>query len=277
MQRRHRDVVRLVATVLLAAAGVSLCAPAAAFHTEQERVTNGTAYTLRKKGERKLGVWNAAYAAHRRLDLTTYTWPWFFRIVNLGVKYELPVSERFSAGSGLHLFNLDVQKLNPDAEPVTISAIPFELNGSYRWDAYTASAQAVYSYVRVQGVLEEGALEGAAAVSNLQLVSTLEYRWSKVTALWLRFRYLAYQWQPSASASYVLYPDEYTTVKVHGAAEVEMFDVLHAYSIVPGVHWSWETFNLRLGLGYGNYNLGPVNFVVARKTLVPDLDLYWRW
>jgi len=129
----------------------------------------------------------------------------------------------------------------------------------------------------MQGTLEEDALEGAAAVSNLQFVSTFEVRWTKSAAIVLRTRYLAYQWQPSASAVYVLHPDDYTTVEVHGAAELQALDVKNAYSVVPGLAFSWKTFNLRVGLGYGNFNVGGVNFVFPRKTLVPELDMYWRW
>jgi len=276
MQRRFGRVGRLVA-LCITVGGILDPSVAGAFHSDQQRITAGTAYTLGESSDWKVGLWSAEYAAHRRLDVGTYVWPWLFRVANWGVKYEYRFSDSLSVGPRLHLFRLDVQKLNPDAQPVKIAAIPFELNGSYRWSDYTASLQAIYTYIHVEGSLEEGALEGAAAISNLQLVSTLEYRWTKVTALWLRLRYLAYQWQPSASAVYVLHPNDFTTVEVHGAAEVQMFDVSHAYSIVPGVQWSWETFNLRAGLGYGNYNLGPVNFVVPRKTLVPEFDLFWRW
>ena len=60
-------------------------------------------------------------------------------------------------------------------------------------------------------------------------------------------------------------------------AELDALDVKNAYSIVPGMAFSWKTFNLRAGLGYGNFNVGGVNFVFPRKTLVPELDLYWRW
>ena len=125
--------------------------------------------------------------------------------------------------------------------------------------------------------MDDEALKGAAAVSNLQFVSTFQVNWTKTAAILLRVRYLAHQWQPSASAVYVLHPDDYTTVEVHGAAELEAFDVKNAYSIVPGMAFSWKTFNLRAGLGYGNFNVGGVNFVFPRKTIVPELDMYWRW
>jgi hypothetical protein len=34
-------------------------------------------------------------------------------------------------------------------------------------------------------------------------------------------------------------------------------------------------FNLRLGVGYGKYNIPLVNFVVPERTLIPEADLYF--
>lgn len=276
MRRRHWYVDWLVASCA-AIACLTCSGQAFAYHDDKQRITNGTAYTLGDDYRWKIGLWEAKFAIFSRLDVSIYPLPWLFMVSNLGLKYEYRLSDAVSFGTKLHAFRLDVQKLNEKIEPVKIEAIPAELNASFRWGDFTNSLQMIFSYIHVQGSMEEDALRGAAAISNLQFVDSFEYRWTRVTALWLRVRYLAYQWQPSASARYVLHPDDYTTVEVHGAAEVDMFDVSHAYSIVPGVQFSWESYNLRLGLGYGNYNLGPVNFVVPQKTLVPEFDMFWRW
>ncbi len=266
----------LLVSALTVCAGL-WSAEAQAWHTDKRRLTDGTAYTLGKKVW-KVGLWTIDYGLLDQVDVSTYWIPWFVRVANLGGKYEYRVNDRLSLGTGLHAFRLDVQKLKTDAAPLVITSVPWQLTGSYRVDRETTlSLQSVYTYMHVSGTFDEGSLEGAAAVSNLQLVTTLEKRVSQVTALLLRVRYLAHQWQPSASVTYVLHPDDYTTVKVVGAAGIDALDVKHAWSIVPGAAFSWKSAELRVGLGYGNMNIGGVNFVAQKKTIVPELDLAWRW
>jgi len=248
-----------------------------AYHTDDDRLGYGSAYTL-GKGTIALGPFSAQYGLFERLDVGTYLLPWFVRVGNLGIKWRFPVNETMDVAPQLYSFHLDVQELNPDSPPMEISVVPFDVTGSWRVSPrHTLSLTAVYTYIHLKGTFDQDALQGAAAVSNFQLVPTWEYRWTRVTALLLRVRYLAHQWQPTASASYVLHPDEYTTVEVFGDAQLDALDVERAWSVIPGVAWSWETFNLRLGLGYGNYNVPGVNFVLPRKTLCPELDLFWRW
>ncbi len=251
--------------------------PVFAYHTEQQRWTNNTAYTHGGGGV-KLGLWDSAVGIIDRLDLSTYVLPWVFNVVNLGAKYEYRASESFSLSAKASVFTLDVQTLISKSPPITVTAIPAELAASYRIDeAFTLSLLSVYTSVRVKGSLQEDSLKGAAAISNLQLVGTLEYRASNVTAFQLTTRYVAHQWQPSASGGYVMHPDDYTTVEVYGAAVVDALEIQRAFSIVPSVVWSWKHFNLQLGLGYGNMQIGGINFVMPSKFVVPEFDMFWRW
>lgn len=251
--------------------------PASAWHTDKERLGYGSAYTLGKRTW-ALGPFSAQYGLFERFDVGTYVLPWVVKVSNAGVKWRFPVSDSIDVAPQLYAFRLDVQKLNPDAPPMAFAVVPFEVTGSWRMsEANTLSLSAAYTWIHLKGAFDQEALKGAAAVSNLQLVSTWEYRWTRVTALLLRLRYLVHQWQPTASASYVLHPDDYTTVEVYGDVQLDALDVRNAWSLIPGVAWSWETFNLRVGLGYGNYNVPGVNFVLPKKTLCPELDMFWRW
>jgi hypothetical protein len=72
-----------------------------------------------------------------------------------------------------------------------------------------------------------------------------------------------------------LRPDAFTRVEVHGDVAASEFHVGDAFSIVPSLHISWGVFNLRLGLGYGNYNVPLVNFVLPTRTPIPDFDLFF--
>jgi hypothetical protein len=267
----------LVSAVLCGCAVAGYAVSSDAYHTDKQRLGYGTAYTLGKRTI-ALGPFTAQYGLFDHFDVGTYVLPWFVRVGNLGVKWQLPVTDTVDVAPQLYSFRLDVQKLNADSPPLVIGAVPFDVTASWRASKdHTLSLSAVYTWIHLQGTFDQEALEGAAAVSNFQIVSTWEYRWTRVTALLLRLRYLAHQWQPTASASYVLHPDEYTTVEVYGDARLDALDVRHAWSLIPGAAWSWETFNLRVGLGYGNYNVPGVNFVLPRKTLCPELDVFWRW
>ena len=55
--------------------------------------------------------------------------------------------------------------------------------------------------------------------------------------------------------------------------EVQFVPLLSERSVV----FSWKVFNLRLGVGYGNYSIPGINLVLPKKTLIPDLDFYFRF
>ncbi|MBI5535919.1 MAG: hypothetical protein HY898_24580 [Deltaproteobacteria bacterium] len=251
--------------------------PASAFHTEKQRLTDGTAYTMGQYRYR-VGLWTMDYGLFKPFDVTTWILPWALQVASLGGKYELRLSDKLSVGTGLTAFRLDVRKLNPNSPKLILSAVPWEVSGSYRVDKdWTVSLQSVYTYIRAEGTLDKDETFGAAALSNLQFVGTVEKRVSEVMALLLRVRWVAYQWPLSASAKVVSHPDDYTTLTIVGTGRAEVFDVRNAWSIVPGVAWSWKHFNLRAGLGYGNFNIGGINVVLQKKTIVPELDLFWLW
>jgi hypothetical protein len=79
----------------------------------------------------------------------------------------------------------------------------------------------------------------------------------------------------AANADVTLRPDAFTVVIVHGGAAARDFEVRDAFSIVPSLLLTLGVFNLRLGVGYGNYNIPLVNFVVPERTLIPEADLYF--
>lgn len=84
--------------------------------------------------------------------------------------------------------------------------------------------------------------------------------------------------QLDASTHFTAHPDAYTTVEVVADAQDDsVVNFRGAFSIVPSFAWSWQTFNLELGLGYGNFNVPGVNFMINRRTLIPTFDMYWTF
>jgi hypothetical protein len=105
-------------------------------------------------------------------------------------------------------------------------------------------------------------------------VANFEWRVSPVTAFTFEARRLIFQ-RVTASTDVESHPDEFTTVELHLAGKTSALDFRNAWSLTACAVFSWKVFNVRAGLGYGNYNVPGVNFVTGQRFLFPDLDVYW--
>ena len=254
---------------------------ASAFHSEQQRITDDTAYTLPRHDVR-LGIWKAEYGIFAPLSAGTYIWPWAFGIANAHAKWRLYQGESLSVAVALGVFYFDtksLKQLDATSDHATVAVVPYDLLFSYRFDErYTLSLDSVFTNVKVDGKLNRRDFHtaGQGAVNNYQLSSTFEWRYTRVTAFTANLRYLVFQ-RSSASLDWESHPDPYTTVAVHGTAQSDALDFHGAASLTLSSVLSWRTFNLRLGLGYGHYNVPGVNFVLGKKALFPDLDLFWQF
>jgi hypothetical protein len=248
-------------------------------HDQESKISDETAYTLRD-GEWRVGLWKAEYGILDSLDLSTYIWPWFLGLAHLHAKWEFWSNESWSFALRAGFFFVDLTRfeaLREQTSDAHLFVAPFEGLLSYRFDDdWSLGGGLVFTKVAVRGSFDAEEFHGTAAVTNLQLHSTLEWRLSKVTALLLHLRWLAYQ-TVSSSTRAVWRPDDATTVELIGRIESDGLDVQNAWSTLLAVHFSWEVFNLRLGVGYGNYSIPGLNFVIPTKTPIPEIDLYWRW
>jgi hypothetical protein len=266
---------------VLAVVGVLLSSPTAAhaFHTKKQRITDDSAYTLNRRDWR-LGIWKTQIAMGNRVTLGTLIWPWFFKVANLQGKWMFYHQDPWAFAVHMGVFRLDTasfEKIDSNTTHAVITAAPIELWTSYRFESpYTLSAGIAYTEVNLKGSHDSESLGGALAggLDNLQLAAVLEWRKSEVTAFLLTGRYLVLQ-RASTDGSFTVHPDEFTTIEFTGAATSNDLDFKAAFSLVPAVQWSWKTFNLRLGLGYGNYNIPQINFTLGKKTPIIDLDMYW--
>jgi hypothetical protein len=267
------------AALLLGGTLFVLPGTAAAFHTDEQRITDESAYTL-QQGQWRVGLWKVQYGLFEPILLGTYHLPWLLSVSNLHVKARLWQGPEwaFSVFTGFfHFDTRSLRDLDPEAGQAKITAVPFELAASYRAnDALTWTFAPVWTTVAVEGSLGQDAFRGAAggAVDNIQMTGTLEWRLSHVTALLFHARYLVAQ-TARARGDLVLHPDEFTTIEVHLTSRTDALDFQRAASITVSGVWSWETFNLRTGLAFGHYNVPGVNFVLGQGTVVPELDVYW--
>jgi hypothetical protein len=269
-----RCVARRVAAAALTASVVLVARDGHAYHEGDQRIVDGTAYTL-KRGTFDLGLFKQMWGPWDRLTLGTYLVPWVLRFANLDLKWRFYGGDPLSLSARIGFTRFVPKDVASGAGSAELGIVPFELLGSWRFDdRWTLSAGALYTVVTLKGSYDPAKLEGLAAVTNLQVLANLEYRLTRVTAFVLAGRYLAFQ-NAGGRASATLTPDAYTTIELESVANTSALDFPHAFSIVPSVVFSWKTFNLRLGLGYGNYSVPMVNLVLPNKTVVPDFDLYW--
>jgi hypothetical protein len=266
----------LSAALLLARSSV-----AAAYHTEDEHVTDDTAWTLKGPKNWRLGLYKASFTVADRFAVGTYIAPWVTGNPNLFAKLRFlslgPWQWALQAG----FIRVDTQFLirgGPDAPIFTVGTLGL-MNSVEFSQHHQLSTGLIGTVVRVSGRLDDDTLRGngSAALTNMQLMMAYEWRLSRTLALIVTGRYQLLQ-VLAGETRFTANPDEYTSVDVVlAASDDHVVNFRNAFSVAPALAWSWEYFNLRLGVGYGNYNVPGVNFMIKQRVLFPEFDLYWTF
>lgn len=253
--------------------------PAPEPELEHVRVIDQTGYTL-EGGRVRLGLFKFQLGVFDFLTVGTYTLPWAVLAATIHAKLRLVEAGPFalSVQAGFAYFDSRrLQWLNDQIGNAVVTVLPLEAQLSYRaTDAISLSFGAAYTEVAVDGQLSINAFNGAGrgAADNFQLTGNTEVRLSSLFALVVELRWLVLQ-RVAANANATLRPDAFTVVVVHGGAAASDFAVRDAFSVVPSLLITLGVFNLRLGVGYGNFNVPLINFVVPERTLIPEADLYF--
>jgi hypothetical protein len=113
-------------------------------------------------------------------------------------------------------------------------------------------------------------------VDNLQTILGLHWMLSRSWALYAQSQHLVVQ-TAGARIDVTLTIDEKTTAHLVAEGESDAVDFGGANSLLVGGIYSGESFNMRAGIGGGNWSLPVINFVVPNKGLILDLDIYWRF
>jgi hypothetical protein len=263
---------------LAAAATVSAAEAPEAFaeHTKTDRPTDGTAYT-KQRGALRAGLWNLEASLFDEVTVGTATLPWLLLVWNAHVKAKVYDEDPLALSVGTGFWYMDLgrfEAISDKSVDARFFVAPLDLRGSYRFDdEWTLTVGGVWTGSWLTGTYDPASFQGTAATSNFQTVANVTVLLSDVVALNLEGRYLVVQ-KASARAKTTLYPDEFTTVEVQGTAATDAVDYPNAFSLVPSIHVSYGWFNLRAGLGYGNFNIPGVNFMLPDRSLVPELDIY---
>ncbi len=269
---------------LAAALVVALLAgPASAYHLPDSPLVDDTAFTLRQ-AEFRAGVLSLEGGVTDFLSAGTMPLLWLFKVPNVKLKARLAkVGDlAVSAEAGYATFSMKPDEATNSE--IGIQVIPLKAAISYRFTDSTVSAELVYNKiggsVAANGEADgAGAVGGAAvAVTSLQSTGTMEYRLGERAAIMIHGRYVMWQ-DLTASTDVVVEPDAFTSIEMHGAikADNEDIDVRGAYSVSGFFHWSWRTFNLRLGLGYGHATIPVLNLISPVAAPYPVGDAYFKW
>ena len=252
---------------------------ARAYHDETRPITDDTAFTL-PAGSVRLGLWKFQWSPHDRVTLGSYTLPWVLLMGNLHAKWRFFDNGDWAVATqvGVFRFNTDrLTALEESGTTATLTVLPADLFVTKRFgEDWSSSLAMTYTVVRVDGEVDQESFEGAggAALNNLQFSSTTLHRFTRVTAVSLHARLLAAQ-HLTGTAKIRLEPDEFTEVTGETDAESDILDFSGAFSLMASAVFSWSRFQLRVGAGYGNYNVPALNLTLPRKTPIGELDVYW--
>lgn len=262
----------------LAAALVLTAALPAQAYVDRDPATDWSAETLHRN-EWRLGLFRLQYGIIDSLQVGTQLLPWFLKVSNLDLKWTVWSSGPWSVGLGGGLFSLKLQDFDEDAADVRFYAVPVELTGSWRQDAFSLHLRGSYTAVKTDAEealdAEDYDLGGVAAVSTGSVGLAAEWRTSPTFAWVLESRLSVFQ-DASASAETGTQVDPRTRVDFYANADADLSDGTKANATLSAF-WSWDSFNLKLGLLYGHYSVPTLHLFFGDPVWVPEFDLFWRF
>lgn len=268
--------------LLLALGGTLFSRTASAYHTEDERIVDQTAHTLRAR-EFRLGLWELEFAPLSFATVGTDNVPWVAGLVmsapaaNGHAKVRLlrtrPVTVSLVAAA--YYGRLRVSGAREETTG-TLWLLPFSLYlSSDVVGPLSVHLGATYTRGDLDGDIDPKIYRTSATVatSALQLHAAAELRANRVVAFVLQGHA-----QPYASPGVVR--SRTTSTAVAGSVDftgtIEPVDRT-AVAATASIVLSGKHMNARFGAGYGAVFLPSMGFVLPYTTVLPGLDLYARF
>ncbi|HXS16129.1 MAG TPA: hypothetical protein VN764_03015 [Polyangiaceae bacterium] len=258
---------------------------ARSFHTEDDRQTDFSAFTLRRN-QLRLGLFQQEAGIANWWTIGTYTAPWlmipFTGAFNGSIYTKLKFVDLHGFAASLRanyfIFNLrDVSAGDLEDGNFHASVLPLSATASYVVNpVWTQSLDVTWVETIAHGsggVKENSAVFGAGLQRTLQLTASAELRLSRIVALNLLARYVP--WAQAVSFSSDSTAADGTRVWVEG--EIAGEDLRNSWMLQMGTTFSWARFNLQLGIGYGDFFVPGIRFVGASKAPIPDFDFFFRF
>ncbi len=261
---------------LLVAALLMVATPAVA----DDRITDDTPYKI-PSGAVRAGLWKLQYGVHgvRGLELGTYTLPYLsyafdVKTFNAHAKYQFFDKEHWTLAASLGVSYVDLAGIDVDAR---IAIVPIQILAARRFGKrLTLGLGMMFSSISGEGSYNEdeaSEFRGAVAVDNMQTWVSLMIHISRGWTLYLESRGVS-STEAAGRGDGTFAIDERTTTDV-SATGTASIDELRGGSSLIAAQYSRRHFRLRFGVGYGNYNIPLVNFIVPVATPFPELDLSW--
>lgn len=256
--------------------------PAAAYHSARKQSVSGTAFLL-NQGEWLVGLFRLDYGVMEQLQIGTYTMPWLVVFPNIQFKMLAFQNERWAVSIRPGLFYEDFELprklygIGPQSTDIKLWIIPLEGYVSLVIrDRFMLTLAAVYTAIAGKGHYNPDDYKGTAAAANAQVGLGFQWRVNHVTALTLQARYVAFQ-SATGVGSVTIDVDDATSADVRARGSANAADASNGYSVAASALFSWQTFNLRVGGGYGNYNIPGMNLVIPKRYPFPVFDAFWRF
>jgi len=242
--------------------------------------TDYTAYT-RRRGQLSVGLLKTDLGVIDQITVGTYPLPWLAfpllktTVPNVYVKVRSPWSSPFQLALGASAMYVNAKALAQLADTTaTASAVSTtaSLDASYRFDErFSLSLGLDYARLRAIGADESAEVEGASTGHTYSTRLLGEWRLTRVFALGLLFRYLLYQSPYSADGT-----STSDAVTVTSDLSIES-TAQKRFTIVPGVSFEWERWELNAGVGYGVFYLPVLGLASAKAWPVVDLAFAYRF
>ncbi|MEE2785904.1 MAG: hypothetical protein VX589_01095 [Myxococcota bacterium] len=248
------------------------------YNTAESPLTDGSAYQLNGQ-EWRLGFFQLDYGITNWLEVGTIHVLWLLRVSNLTTKLRVYESGRHRVSTEIGYFQVSAQDFDATNPDIVFYVVPWTTSWSRRGDDHTVSLNLLLSQTGLRGESSDADdvdLGGALVATSGILRPVYEYRLSRVTALLIEGNISLFQLvQGDARTTFDI--DERTTLDVYGNADAEFTGDFLA-NLSASFFWSWSSFNLKAGLGYGHLSLPLVNFFIPnRRMVIPSLNLYWRF
>lgn len=244
--------------------------------------TDYTAYT-RPKGRFALGPLKIEHGIIDEIMVGTYPLPWFaFPVLKTPIPNGYLKLKSFwggpftlALGGGLTYVNgkAVAQLADKSASASALSTVA-EVDASYRFgERFTLSLGLDYAHLRAIGNSGDEAtnVEGASTAHTYSTRAFGEWRLSRVFALTLLLRYLIYQSPINASAT-----SNTSAITVSADLSAESTKQRH-FTIVPGVSFVFNRWEISTGVGYGVFYLPVLGLATTKAWPVVDFAFAYRF
>jgi len=260
---------------------LALAGTAQAQQLENPR-TDYTAYT-RPGGRLAVGPLKTELGVIDEILVGTYPLPWlafpFLKatVPNVYVKVRSPWEGPFTLalrGGATYVDGKAIAELADKNAAASALSVVADADASYRIDE-RFSVSLGFDYAKLSALggddTEAASVEGASTAHTYSLRAFGEWRLTRVFALSLLFRYLIYQSPVSLDATS---ESDSTTITTDLSAESTL---QKHFSIVPGVSFAWERWEVSGGIGYGVLYLPVLGLATAKNWPVADLAVAYRF